>query len=194
MKQEQKVTCTAELEKRFSTATVVVLTEYRGLAAGQLDRLRREVRAAEGLYKVAKNTLARRAVGAVRATALGKMLKGPTALVFGFRDPVVVAKVIVRFAKDHETLTIKGGVLDDQVLTAEGIKELSELPGREELLGRLLALLQAPATRLLRTLQQPAAQVVQLVEAIRRRQAEGAPVEGAPTENPPKGGAPAVGA
>lgn len=172
MKHEEKATCTAELQDRFDRAQVAVLTDYRGLEAGQLDRLRREVRAANGQYRVAKNTLARRAVGQAQAAKLGSMLTGPTAIVFGYSDPVNVVKVVVRFAKDHEALRIKGGLLDGEVLTPEAIRQLAELPSKEELLGRLLALLQTPATRLLRTITQPAARVVRLLDAVRMRQEE----------------------
>jgi large subunit ribosomal protein L10 len=172
MKQEDKAACTAELQDGFGRAHVAVLTDYRGLEAQQLDQLRREVRAANGRYRVAKNTLTRRALGPAQAGQIGAMLRGPTAIVFGFTDPVSVVKVVVRFAKDHEALSIKGGLLDGQVLAPEAIQQLAELPSREEMLGRLLALLKEPATRLLRTINQPGAQVVQLLEAVRRRGAE----------------------
>lgn len=175
MNWEEKAACTGELRERFNTAPLAVLTEYRGLGAGQLDMLRREVRAADGIYQVAKNTLARRAVAETRAADVLQMLRGPTAIVFGYRDPVVLSKIVVKFAGEHEALTIKGAVLDGKVLTPEAVKQLAELPSREELLGQLLALLQAPATRLLRAIKEPAVRVTQLVEAIRRKREEGQP-------------------
>ena len=177
MNQEQKVACTAEIQDRFDRAKVAVLTDFRGLQAGQLDRLRRDVRAADGVYHVAKNTLTRRAIGE-SAGKLGTMLTGPTAIVFGFQDPVSVVKVVVRFAKEYETFTIKGGLLDGEVLTPDGVQALAELPSKEELQARLLAVLQAPAVRLLRTMQEPAARLAYLLEALRRRQAEGQGGEG----------------
>ena len=93
-------------------------------------------------------------------------------MVFAEGDPVVVAKVIVRFAGDHEALSIKGGVLEGEYLTSEAVKTLAELPGREELLGKLLAVLQAPAVQLVRTLQEPGTRLARLVDAIRRKQEE----------------------
>ncbi len=173
MKQEQKAELIAQMEERFKTAKVAVLTEYRGLKAGQLDRLRREIREANGVYEVTKNTLARRALKEDSPKQLVSLLVGPTAVVFGFQDPVAVAKIVVRFAADHEALTIKGGLVDGAFLTPEAVKELAELPGREELYARLLATLQAPATRLLRTLNEPAARLVRLVDALRSRAAGG---------------------
>jgi large subunit ribosomal protein L10 len=171
MKNADKATCTAELQEGFERAHVAVLTDYRGLEAQQLDQLRRQVRAANGRYRVAKNTLTRRALGPGQAEKLGAMLRGPTAIVFGFTDPVSVVKVVVRFAKDHEALGIKGGLLDGQVLAPEAVQQLAELPSREEMLGRLLALLQAPATRLLRTINEPGTRLVQVLDAVRRRAA-----------------------
>jgi large subunit ribosomal protein L10 len=173
MKQEQKAGLIAEIEERFRTAKVAVLTEYRGLKAGQLDRLRREIREANGVYAVTKNTLARRALGADPPQQLVSLLVGPTAVVFGFHDPVTVAKIVVRFAADHEALTIKGGLVEGAFLTPAAVKELAELPGRAELYARLLATLQAPATRLLRTLNEPATRLVRVIDALRSRAAGG---------------------
>ena len=173
MNREQKAACVADLRKRFTEAKLALLAEYRGLTAGQLDELRRNVRGVEGEYRVAKNTLTRRAVAETDARDVEPLLNGPTAIVFASGDPVVVAKVVVRFADDHEALSIKGGVLEGEYLTAEAVKTLAELPSREELLGRLLAVLQAPAVQLLRTLQEPAARLTRLVDAIRQTQ-EGA--------------------
>ena len=169
MNQEQKAERMAQLGERFKAAKVAVLTEYRGLSAGQLDRLRREIREAHGLYAVPKNTLARRALGGDSPKELVSLFVGPTAVVFGYQDPVAVAKIVVRFAGDHEGLTIKGGLVEGEFLSAKAVKELAELPGREELYARLLATLQAPATRLLRTLNEPAARLVRLIEALRSR-------------------------
>jgi large subunit ribosomal protein L10 len=170
MKRETKATEIAELHERFTGAKLALLTEYRGLKAGELDNLRHGVRSVQGEYRVAKNTLARRAVEETHARELKALLSGPTAIVFGNDDPVVVAKIVVRFADEHSGLSIKGAVLDGQLLTPQAVKELAELPGREELLGRLLALMQAPATQLLRTLKEPAAQIARVVDAVRAKQ------------------------
>jgi len=172
MNREQKAACVADLRERFSKAKLALLAEYRGLTAGQLDELRRNVRAAQGEYRVAKNTLARRAVAETGAQEVGPLLSGPTALVFGFGDPALIAKTIVRFAEDHEALNVKGGVFQGEYLTPQAVKTLAELPSREELLGTFLAVLQAPAVQLLRTLQEPAVRLVRLVNAIARRQEE----------------------
>jgi large subunit ribosomal protein L10 len=170
MNREKKALCAGQMQDRFKLATLVVLTTYRGLRAGQLDRLRAEVRGADGTYQVAKNTLMRRAFGDSGPSEFSALLVGPTAIVFAHKDPVAVAKVVVRFAGDNDALEIRGGLLDGAYLTADAIKQLAELPSREEILGQLLALLQAPATRLLRTLNEPGARLVRFVEALRQRQ------------------------
>jgi large subunit ribosomal protein L10 len=173
MNRERKAERMAQLGERFRAAKLAVLTDYRGLSAGQLDRLRREIREANGVYAVAKNTLARRAFGERGSEELISLLVGPTAVVFGYQDPVAVAKIVVRFAGDHEALTIKGGLVEGEFLSPARIKELAELPGRGELYARLLAALQAPAARLLRTLNEPAARLVRVLDALRSRRAEG---------------------
>jgi large subunit ribosomal protein L10 len=182
MKREKKVERSTELHRQFAEAKLALVTEYRGLTAGQLDRLRREVREAAGEYRVAKNTLARRAVSEGRGAAIERLLVGPTAFVFGYQDPVAVAKVVIKFATDHEALTIKGAVLDGEYLDAAAVKTLAELPSREVLLGRLLAVLQEPAVRLVRLLQEPATRMVRLLDAARREREAGAPAEAPPAE------------
>ena len=114
MNREQKAACVADLRDRFSKAKLALLAEYRGLTAGQLDELRRSVRAAQGEYRVAKNTLARRAVADIDARKIGPLLTGPTALVFASEDPLIVAKVVVRFAKENEALSVKGGLFEGE--------------------------------------------------------------------------------
>jgi large subunit ribosomal protein L10 len=173
MNREEKGACVAELQQRFEAAKLAVVTDYRGLTAGQLDRIRSEIRAAEGEYRVAKNTLTRRAIADTDAREIGSLLSGPTAFVFAYQDPLAVAKILVRFAGEHKALEIKGGVFEGEFLAPEAVKGLAELPSREQLLGHLLAALQAPAVQLLRTLQEPAARMARLVDALRRRHGEG---------------------
>jgi large subunit ribosomal protein L10 len=169
MKRGEKVSNVEALNGEFRTATVAVLAEYRGLTAQQLDRLRRAVREQGGRCRVAKNRLAMRAVSATRYEPLGSMLKGPTALMLGFKDPIAIAKVAVKLAGEFPKLDIKGAVLDGQVLPAKDVKALAELPPREIVLGQLLGLLQAPAGQLLRTLNEPAARLARLTSALAKR-------------------------
>ena len=174
MKRAEKTDRVRELKDDLERATVAVLAEYRGLTVVQMNRFRRAVREADGQCRVGKNTLARRAVEASRYEQLKPMLQGPLALILGFKDPVAVAKLAVKFAEELPKLEIKGAVLDGQVLPVAEVKALATLPSREVLLSQLLGLLQAPAAQLLRTLNEPAARVARLVDSIGKRAGSGA--------------------
>ena len=104
------------IRQDIDRATVAVLAEYRGLTVVQMNRFRRAVREARGRCRVAKNTLAKRAVAESRYARLTPMLEGPVALIFGFHDPVTIAKLTVKFAEEIPKLEIKGAVLDGAVL------------------------------------------------------------------------------
>jgi large subunit ribosomal protein L10 len=102
------------------------------------------------------------------------MLKGPTALIIGFKDPISIAKIAVKLAAEMPKLSIMGAVLDGQVVPAAGVKALADLPPKEVVLGQLLGLLQAPASQLVRTLNEPGAQLARLVDALAKRADGGA--------------------
>jgi large subunit ribosomal protein L10 len=169
MRRAEKAENISAIEHDLSRATVAVLAEYRGLTVVQMNRLRRAVRQAEGRCRVAKNTLAKRASTSTRYEKLSPMLRGPLALIVGFRDPVTIAKLAVKLAEDFPKLEIKGAVLDGEVLPAAQVKALATLPSREVLMAQLLGLLQAPASKLLRTLNEPAASLARLVDALGKR-------------------------
>jgi large subunit ribosomal protein L10 len=169
MKRAEKVDSVSEITADLGRAKVAVLAEYRGLTAGQMNRLRRVVRAADGRCRVAKNTLARRAATGSPYEKLVPLFEGPLALLLGFRDPVELAKIATKLAEELPKLEIKAAVLDGQVLQPVDVKALADLPPREIVMAQLLGLLQAPASRLLRTLNEPAAGVARLVDAIRAR-------------------------
>src|SRR5439155_403173 len=124
MKRAEKIDRVRELQDDLGRATVAVLAEYRGLTVGQMNRFRRAVREAHGRCRVAKNTLARRAVTASRYEKLGPMLEGPLALIIGFKDPVTVAKLAVKFSEEIPKLAIRGALLDGQVLPVADVKGL----------------------------------------------------------------------
>jgi large subunit ribosomal protein L10 len=169
MRRAEKEASVQQIEGELGRATVAVLAEYRGLTAGEMNRLRRAVREADGRCRVAKNTLAKRAASTSRQAKLAPMLQGPLALIIGFRDPVTIAKLAVKFADELPKLQIKGALLDGEMLPPADVKALATLPSREVLLAQLLGLLQAPASRLLRTLNEPAASLARLVDQIGKR-------------------------
>ena len=146
----EKVAVVAEVREKFSVADAAVLTEYRGLDVPAMAELRAALREAGGEYKVYKNTLVRFAVEELGLDVLD-LLTGPTAIAFtgekpdgSAGDPVALAKALKEFSKRHETLVIKGGLLDEKFLTAEEISALAEIAPREILLAQLAAAMAAP--------------------------------------------------
>jgi large subunit ribosomal protein L10 len=174
MRRAQKIENVDTLHQELGRASVAVLAEYRGLTAGQMTRLRRVVREADGRCRVAKNTLAQRAIGDTAYAPLKTLLRGPLAMILGFSDPVAIAKIATKMAEELPKLEIKGAVVGGQLLPAADVKALAELPPREVLIAQLLGVLQAPASKLLRTLNEPAAQLARLVDALGKRAAPGA--------------------
>ena len=168
MNRDQKTSLIAELTERLSSASLGVVTEYRGLTVAQLNKLRRELQGAGASYRITKNTLTRRAIRETAFAKLEQLLRGPTGLVTAAKDPVAVAKILVRFAEQNGKLKISGGVLDCEPLAASSVSALAKLPSREVLIGQLLGLLQGPASQLLRTIQEPGASLVRLLGAIEK--------------------------
>jgi large subunit ribosomal protein L10 len=174
MKRAEKIENVAALGDDFNKATVAVLADYRGLTAGQMNRMRKAVREANGRCRVTKNRLAKRAIADGRYAPLGDKFKGPTALLIGFKDPIAIAKLAIKLADEMPKLEIKGAVLDGQFVAPAGVKALADLPPKEVVLGQLLGLLQAPATQLVRLLNEPGARVARLADALAKRADGGA--------------------
>ncbi|MGH7828689.1 MAG: 50S ribosomal protein L10 [Candidatus Binatia bacterium] len=166
--QQQKAQQVAAVREMLKTAKMALVTEYRGLTVAQMTRLRKELREVAGEYKVIKNTLVRRALQGTSYDSLNKLLEGPTGWVFGYKDPVTVSKVLVKFLDDNQKLAIKGGLLEGQVLDQAQVKNLAKMPSRAELQATLLALMQAPVVHLLRLAQEPGARMVRLLETLRK--------------------------
>lgn len=172
MERAEKHALVATLQEKFQQAQVTLVANPVGLTVAEVTQLRRQLRAAGGEFKIAKNTLARLAVAETSYAPLTEMLEGPNALVFGYSDPVSVAKVLVKYAEDNKKLTIRGGVLAGKTMAAEAVADLAKLPSREVLIGQLLGLLQAPATQLLRTINEPGARLVRLMDKLRAAKAD----------------------
>jgi len=152
------------LHRTFQDAGLVVVTQQVGLTVSEATDLRRRMLDAGASFKVTKNRLGRLALAGTAYEPLEKLFKGPTAIAFS-RDPVAAAKVAVAFAKANDKLTIVGGAMPGTVLDTAGMKALADLPSLDELRGKLLGLLQAPATRIAGVLQAPAGQLARVVQA-----------------------------
>lgn len=145
---EAKKQVVTEISEKFNESQSAVLVDYRGLTVEEVTALRKELRDNNIDYKVYKNTMTRRAIADGELSELTEHLVGPTAIAFGKDDVVAPARILHKFAKDHEALEIKGGVIEGQVATLDEIKELSTLPDHDGLVSMLLSVLQAPIRNL----------------------------------------------
>ena len=164
MDRSQKAETVASLNAVFNQVGVVVVTRNLGLTVAQSTVLRGKIREAGASYKVAKNSLAKLAINDTDYAGLDELLTGPTALATSV-DPVAAAKAVVDFAKTNDKLEIVGGSMGAQVLNADGIKALAALPSLDELRGRLVGLVQAPATKLAQLASAPAAKLARVFGA-----------------------------
>ena len=171
MARPEKVAEVTRIKDRFQRARVVVLADYRGINVGEATELRKILRQAGVEYKVIKNTLAVLAAREADIPGLDPYLTGPTAMAFGYVDPVAPAKILATFAKDHKKLELKAGILDGKVLNQNEIKALADLPGREQLLAMVAGMLQAPFRGLVTVLSGPMRNLVYGLEALRKQRA-----------------------
>jgi len=165
MDRREKEQAVAQLQQCFATATAAVLTEYKGLTVAELNALRRELREVAGEYRVAKNTLVELAIEGTPYLSLKTLLTGQNGLVFGYGDAIGLAKIVTRYAREHDKFTLKGGVTEGQFLAAARMEAIATLPSRETLRAQLLGLLSRPASQLVGLLAAPAAQVARILDA-----------------------------
>ncbi|MBP2242861.1 large subunit ribosomal protein L10 [Cytobacillus eiseniae] len=145
---EQKKQIVDEIADKFKASVSTVVVDYRGLTVAEVTELRKQLREAGVEFKVYKNSLTRRAAESAELAGLNEVLTGPNAVAFSTEDVVAPAKIINDFAKKHEALEIKAGIIEGNVSTAEEVKALAELPSREGLLSMVLSVLQAPIRNL----------------------------------------------
>lgn len=170
MDRSQKTQAVAELNSTFNEVAVVVVTRNLGMTVKQSTDLRNKAREAGASYKVAKNRLAKIAIEGTDYAVLADLLTGPTALSYS-TDPVAAAKVVTDFAKTNDKLEIVGGAMGSMLLDAEGVKALASLPSLDELRGKIVGLLQAPAAKLASITQAPAAQLARVFNAYAEKDA-----------------------
>jgi len=154
----------SDLNAQFKDTGVIVVAHNTGMVAAQSADFRRRVREAGGKVKVAKNKLAALAVKGTDAEGITKYLKGPVILAFS-KDPVAAAKAAVSYAKENDKLVILGGAMGKTVLDPGGVKALAELPSLDELRAKLIGLLNAPATKIARTVKEPGAKLARVIQA-----------------------------
>lgn len=164
---EDKKALVAEVNAVAAEAHSAVVAEYRGLTAGQLTELRAKAREGGAYLKVVKNSLAKLAVKGTDYECMNDAFIGPVILGFSMEDPGAAARVVKNFSKDNEALKVTAVSVSGQLLPATDLERLSSLPTREQALGILAGVLQAPVTKLVRTLNEPAAQTARAVAAVR---------------------------
>jgi len=178
MRKEQKTALVAEIAEGLGRASIALVSEYRGMTAGEATEVRRKLRAVRGELRVAKNTLIRRAIKDTAFSGLDSQLGGPVGLILSFADPVELAKTVTGMRELGEKFKVRGGVLDGKPLSGEEIQALAALPPREVILAQLLGLLMAPATQVVRLLNEPGSVLARVVDAIGKKNGDAAPAAG----------------
>ena len=168
MDRSQKQKLVDSLHDMLAKTELVVITQQVGMTVAEVTTLRRQMREAGAGFKVTKNRLARRALEGTKFAKLAPLFKGPTAVAFS-TDPVAAAKVAVTYANANEKLTIVGGAMGETLLDPTGVKALATLPSLDELRGKLIGMLQTPATRVAQVLQAPAGQLARVLGAYAKK-------------------------
>ena len=177
MARPDKVAAVGEIADEFRGASASVVTEYRGLSVAQLTALRRAL-GPDVTYRVAKNTLVKRAAQDAGVDGLDALLTGPTAIAFVTGEPVDAAKALRDFAKTNQGLVIKGGFMDGNALSVDEVNRIADLESREVLLAKLAGAMKGNLSKAAGLFAAPASQVARLVQALAdKRAAEAGPAE-----------------
>ena len=164
MNRQEKAELIETLQTTLNDSTTVVVAHQVGMTVAESSDLRAKMREAGAGFKVTKNRIAKLALNDTPHTALESLFTGPTAIGTS-SDPVAAAKVLVDYAKGNDKLTIVGGSMDGKSLDKAGVEALAKLPSLDELRGKLVGILQAPAAKLARVAQAPAGKVARVIKA-----------------------------
>jgi large subunit ribosomal protein L10 len=166
----RKVEQVANIVALLDRSSGLVLTDYRGLTVSEKADLTRRLRAVNAEFHVVKNTLFRLAYGD-RGEQPGGLLAGPTAICFSMDDPVAPARIIHEFIREKRKGAVKGGIVDGRLFSVDEVKRLSELPGKDQLLGQVVSAIQGPLAGLVFSLQGVLGNFVRTVQAIHDQKA-----------------------
>jgi len=165
VRKEEKKEVIEELHGKFAKAKAAVITGYSGINVEQITVLRSKLRQAKVEYRVVKNTLARKAAVGTGLEPLKDYFVGPVGIALGYDDVVAPAKVLFEFSKTQDKLQLKVGVLNGKLLKQAEVKALANLPSLDSLRGKIVGLLQAPASRIVRVLAAPGGQIARVLKA-----------------------------
>ena len=174
MDRREKEVSVSQLKDKFQKASIAILTEYRGLNAAEMAELRSELKKSGDELVVAKNRLATIAIKGKEQEALKDYLKGPTAIIFGAEgNPVGGAKILAKYAEEHEKLVLKQAFMDGKVLEPKDVVALSQLLSKEELMAKLVGSLASPAGSLVRTINGVVQKMAIVLKAIQDQKEKG---------------------
>lgn len=171
---EDKKLIVADLSEQAADALSAVVADYRGLTVTEMTELRKQAREMAVYLRVTRNTLAKRAVQGTEFECLNDALVGPTLIALSKEDPGAAARLFKEFAKEHEKLEVKALAIGGKAYGAEDIDVLAKLPTREQALSTVAQLLQAPATKLVRTLNEVPGKLVRTLAAIKEQKEQSA--------------------
>ena len=176
-KKAEKAATVADITARLKASSTAVLADYRGMTVGQMRELRSKLRGGGIEMVVVKNTLARRAAKAAGYEPLSAELVGPVAMLFAVDDVSAPARILNEYIRANRKMVIKAGLLEGQVIKADAVTELADLPSREVLLSRLLGAMQAPLGNLASVLQAPIVKLARTLDALRSQKESQSPAE-----------------
>jgi len=176
-KKAEKAATVADITARLKASSTAVLADYRGMTVGQMRDLRSKLRGGGIEMVVVKNTLARRAAKAAGYEPLAAELVGPIAMLFATDDVSAPARILNDYIRANRKMVIKAGLLEGQLIKADAVTELADLPSREVLLSRLLGAMQAPLGNLASILQAPIVKLARTLDALRSQKESQSPAQ-----------------
>ncbi|WP_431687023.1 50S ribosomal protein L10 [Hahella sp. NBU794] len=171
---EDKKAIVAEVNETASKALSLVIADYRGVTSNKMSELRAKARAESVSLRVVRNTLARRAVEGTEYECAREAFVGPTILAFSMEDPGAAARLLKDYAKENDKFEIKALAVGGEMLAADQVDRLAKLPTRDQALAMLMSVMQAPVTKLARTLNEIPSKVTRAVAAVRDKKQEAA--------------------